>query len=116
MLVFRCILKVDNSLSEILLGELSHGVGSSLSVDHDAEAFEVGQVSSGSLLGNLLEGSAFLPLLLQVESLSSLSDGASAGSSENGQFVFGESKSLKRVKDTRHVFSINKHFVLISNV
>ena len=73
MLVFRCILTVDNSLSEILLGELSHGVGSSLSVDHDAEAFEVGQVSSGSLLGNLQEGSAFLPLLLQVISSSSLS-------------------------------------------
>ena len=62
-----------SSFLDVLLGELSYGKCSSLSVDHDAEALEIGQVSSSVLSGNLLVGGAFLPLLLQVELSSSLS-------------------------------------------
>ena len=60
------------SLLDHFLGKLADGVRSSLSVNHNLEAFEVVKFGAGFALSKSLGSGGGLPLLFQVEFLGDL--------------------------------------------
>ena len=101
---------------ECLLGELSHGEASSLSVDHDGEALHVGEAGASVESGHLLGDGSGVPLLLQAESLGGLEDGGGSGTAEHVQLQLGEGESSQGVQHAGEVLAIHQHAVLVSNI
>lgn len=78
-------------------GNLAHGESSSLSVDHDLESLEVGEVIAGGLAGELLGDSSRGPLGSESLLGNDLLEATSAKSSLHGDGVSGEGESLQGV-------------------
>jgi len=106
--------------SSLLLGDhlhlLADGEGSLLSVDHDLEALEVGEVGAKTSLGQLLSNGGGGPLGGEIGFLGSSDQGASAGSFLDVNLHSGERQSLERVNHSWEVLSVNENSVGVSNV
>ena len=91
-------------------------VASSLSLDHDGETFEVGEVGTGGLLLELESGGRGIEGGLDLVFLEGLEDGLGTGTSEHGDNLSGESKSLDRVLASGEVGSINEDGVHVADI
>jgi len=108
---------VEDSL---LLGDdlnlLFDGKRSLLSVDHDLEALEIGEVCAGGSLSELLGNGGSGPLGGEAFLLGSLDQSAGTAATLNVQLHSGERKSLKWHDHSWEVLRVDEDAVLVSNV
>ena len=104
------MVEADGLASRSVAGELAHGKGSSLSVDHDAEALEI--VETGAFLGllHLESGRASSELLGELELLGGLGDSGGSGTTEEtGDDELGHGESAHGVEAAGEAFTINEN-------
>lgn len=108
------------SLLLLVLGDrldlLSDGQASLLSVDHDLEALEVGQVGARLSLGELLGDGHGGPLVSERSLLDGPEKGARAGAALDRERQLGQRQSLQWHNHSWEVLAIDKDAVLVSNV
>ena len=104
------------SLLDHFLGKLADGVRSSLSVNHNLEAFEVVKFGAGFALSKSSGSGGGFPLLFQTELRSGLNEGGGTGTAGQRNSQAGESESSHGVGDAGEVRSIHKHGVLVGDV
>ena len=104
----------------LLLGDdlnlLFDGKRSLLSVDHDLEALEIGEVCAGGSLSELLGNGGSGPLGGEAFLLGSLDQSAGTAATLNVKLHSGERKSLKWHDHSWEVLSVDEDAVLVSNV
>lgn len=74
-----------------------------LSTDHDLESIQVGGKFSLFVLVHLLEGSSGLPFAFEIESLGSLGESASSGTSKEWHSKSSKSESLEWIDNSWEV-------------
>jgi hypothetical protein len=99
-----------------LLDSFGDSVASSLSVDHDSEALEVGEVGPSLSFLEFLGVGSLVKGGLDVVFLEGLEDSASASSAEHRNTMFGQGKSLDGVLAAREVRSVNEDGVHITDI
>ena len=99
-----------------LLGELTDGEGSSLSVDHDAETIEISESGAFVSLFHFLGGRRGSEFLGELKRLGSLVDSGGPCATEDWQSEFGEGKSAHGVEAAREVLAINEHLLSVNPV
>ncbi len=99
-----------------LLGQLPDGRSSSLSEEHDFEALEIRERSTGLLGGDLANLGESSPLLCQVNLLRLLIDRSGSFSTLEGQLDLGQAESLQGVNHSFEVWSVDEHAVLVCDV
>lgn len=104
------------SLLDHFLGKLADGVRSSLSVNHNLEAFEVVKFGAGFALSKSSGRGGRLPLLFQIELLGDLNEGGGTGTAAQIHSQAGESESSHGVGHAGEVRSVDKRGVLVDNV
>lgn len=102
--------------THLLLGELADGEGSSLSVDHDAEAVHVAKAGAFGGLLHLLGGGSLLELLGELELLPCLGDSGGSGTAEEGQTQLGEGESTQGVEAAGEVNAVDEDLLVIAPV
>ena len=108
---------VSSSCSlECLLHVSTDEVSSSLSVDHNGESFEVGEVGAEGLLLELEGSGRGIEGFLNLVSFEGLDDGGGTGTSEHGYNDLGESESLDRVLASGEVRGVNKDGVHVAHI
>lgn len=107
----HCSLLLGDDLNLLLDGEASL-----LSVDHNLEALEVGEVGASVSLCELLGNGGLGPLGGEVHFLGGLHEGASAGTTLNGDHHFGERESLEGHHHAGEVLSVDEHAVAVCDV
>ena len=101
---------------ELLGGELADGEGSSLSVDHDAEALHIVEAGAFLVLLHLLGGAGRFELLGEIELLPCLGKGRGAGAAEDRHTEVDEGQSAEGVHAAGEVHTVNEHLLGISPV
>ena len=104
------------SLLDHLLQLSSDSIASSLSEEHDLEAFEIIQVSTGTGVFHFLSAGCGIKCFLNVVFLEGFDYGLSASTSEHRNALFGKSKSLNRVLASGEIGTINKDCVHVTDV
>ena len=104
------------SLLDHFLGQLADGMRSSLSVNHNLEAFEVVKFGAGFALSKSLGGGGSSPLLFQIEFLGDLKEGGGASATGQLHSEVCEGEASDGVSHAREVRSIDKNRVLVSDV
>ena len=98
------------------MSELSGGSSSTFTEEHDLEALEVAEVSTGRLASNLLHLGKARKFLLKVELFAGFNDLAGSLSALQIHSELCHLQSLHRVHHSFEVWSVNEHAVLIGDV
>ena len=104
----------------LLLGDdlnlLSDGKASLLSVDHNLESLEVGELLTFLSLSKLLSNGHGGPLFGEFCRCDGLFKSASTAATLNGELELGHGQSLKRHHHSGEIISIDQYAVLVSYV
>ena len=98
------------------MSELSSGSSSTFTEEHDLEALEIAEVSTGRLASNLLHLGKARKFLLKVELFAGFNDLAGSLSALQIHSELCHLQSLHRVHHSFEVWSVNEHAVLVGDV